>query len=374
MLTMEQKQLFVDKFGKQCARLPAEIIRNQHRLENEGKGAFSLFVDDLKKVDILAHSLKQATQATQARPQTTRSSLSTVSKSSSDLLKLSCEFKSQIIRDQQEQKKGFFGFFAKKEKQPSPKTPERTNSQINIQRNSMSLSLSLNSQSISASSKEPAFKEMTLTQGYHEVTQLLQEMVAFFKKVIAKMDPLKFTFQSDQQPELVQRLKTVRLRSDKLRQTRFDCHKQGLSQEENEVLKQAFWLNLINFLTLYKLAEISLVQPGILKRMDSFAMWHTFWETTTVYISKLKVSLSTIIFSFLRQHQQLPQFSVILPEKQQSALFDSDIRPLIVEHPEPFNFYGVFIPCPQFQHLQVFDASPAAFRQQLVSAIVRIND
>jgi hypothetical protein len=254
-------------------------------------------------VDILTHSLKQATQA--VKPQVTRSSMSIVSKSSSDLLKLSSEFKSQIIRDQQEQKKGFFGFFSKKEKM-SPKTSERTNSQLSIHRNSMSLSLSLNSQSVSSSSKEPAFKEMTLTQGYHEVTLLLQEMVTFFKKVIAKMDPLKFTFQTDQQPELVQRLKTIRLRSDKLRQTRFDCHKQGLSQEENEVLKQAFWLNLINFLTLYKLAEISLVQPGILKRMDSFAMWHTFWESTTVYISKLKVSLSTIIFSFLRQHQQLP--------------------------------------------------------------------
>jgi len=47
----------------------------------------------------------------------------------------------------------------------------------------------------------------------------------------------------------------------------------------------------------------------------------------------------------LRQYQQTPEFSVIMPEKQDMGILDSDIQGLVVKDPNPLNFYGVFVPC-----------------------------
>ncbi len=89
--------MFIDKYGKQCARLPSEIIKNQIKLENENKGNFSLFVEDLKKIDI--NSIKPALQ----KSMTSRNSMGgSSSQSTTDLLKMSSEFKNQIIRDKQD--------------------------------------------------------------------------------------------------------------------------------------------------------------------------------------------------------------------------------------------------------------------------------
>lgn len=42
---------------------------------------------------------------------------------------------------------------------------------------------------------------------------------------------------------------------------------------------------MLNFMTLFRMAEIILVKPSILKRMKSYAMWQTFWDTNMIYIS-----------------------------------------------------------------------------------------
>lgn len=43
--------------------------------------------------------------------------------------------------------------------------------------------------------------------------------------------------------------------------------------EVEEAVKQCFWLNILNFMTLYKLAEIKVTTPSILKQFKSFAIW-----------------------------------------------------------------------------------------------------
>ena len=120
-------------------------------------------------------------------------------------------------------------------------------------------------------------------------------------------------------------------------------------------LKQAFLLNLINFMTLFRLAETALIKPSLLKKLDSFAAWVAFWESTHIYISKCKYSLTDIVNTLLRQHQDIPSFSVVIPDKKAPSMIGSDIKPLIVKKPHPLNYFGIFIPCAQFQHLQIFD-------------------
>jgi hypothetical protein len=49
--------------------------------------------------------------------------------------------------------------------------------------------------------------------------------------------------------------------------------KDKLSKSLFENYKQAFWLNLINFVTLFRLAEIALTKQSVIKELSSFGMW-----------------------------------------------------------------------------------------------------
>jgi hypothetical protein len=40
---------------------------------------------------------------------------------------------------------------------------------------------------------------------------------------------------------------------------------------EKEIAKQAFWINMGNFLTLLRLAEITILKPELLKRMQNYS-------------------------------------------------------------------------------------------------------
>ena len=67
-----------------------------------------------------------------------------------------------------------------------------------------------------------------------------------------------------------------------------------------EVIKQVFWLNLLNFMTLYKLAEIQLSRPDALQELTSYAMWQAFFENNYIYIQDVKINQLTIYHSILR--------------------------------------------------------------------------
>ena len=97
-------------------------------------------------------------------------------------------------------------------------------------------------------------------------------------------------------------------------------------------------------------------------------MWQTFWQYNKVKISKIQISVSMIIFHMLRNGLTTPKFSIVMPFEQ----VDADGKDMIVKKPDPLNFYGVFIPCAHFQHLQVFE--PETLHEQLVQAVVRMND
>jgi len=95
------------------------------------------------------------------------------------------------------------------------------------------------------------------------------------------------------------------------------------------------------------MAEYALTKPGTLKKINSFAMWQTFWQYNKVKVSKIQISLYLIIFHLLRNTLSLPNFSIAMPEEQ----VDEDGKYMMVKKPDPLNFYGVFIPCANFQHL-----------------------
>lgn len=86
-------------------------------------------------------------------------------------------------------------------------------------------------------------------------------------------------------------------------------------------------------------------------------MWQTFWKYNKVKVSKIQISVSIVIFHMLRQNLSIPKFSIIMPDEQ----VDEDGKYMMVKKPHPLNFYGIFIPCTNFQHLQVFDSDPKIY-------------
>lgn len=69
-------------------------------------------------------------------------------------------------------------------------------------------------------------------------------------------------------------------------------------------------------MTLLKVAEMILVKPTILRRMTSYAMWQTAWESSTIYIANCELNQYQIYSSIFRQKQSMPEFGVIMPPKQ----------------------------------------------------------
>lgn len=186
-------------------------------------------------------------------------------------------------------------------------------------------------------------ESMTWVKGYEEVTKQLQSVVTFYKTNLELIDPKKFQYRKDQIPFLQKQIREIRSRFDisKCRLTSKDTDK---SSVEIDLIKQAFWLNLVNYYTLLKMAEYALTKPGTLKKINSFAMWQTFWQYNKVKVSKIQISLYLIIFHLLRNTLSLPNFSIAMPEEQ----VDEDGKYMIVKKPDPLNFYGVFIPCTNF--------------------------
>ena len=91
--------------------------------------------------------------------------------------------------------------------------------------------------------------------------------------------------------------KALKLRVSELRfQSAFD-------QSDNETTKQCFWLNILNFMTLYKLAEIKLTKPEVLKKLTDYSMWQSFMIGNEIEITGHKLSQYDIFHSILRQQQ-----------------------------------------------------------------------
>lgn len=71
-------------------------------------------------------------------------------------------------------------------------------------------------------------------------------------------------------------------------------------KQQEETVKQCFWLNILNYMTLYKLAEIKLTKPEVLKKLTEYAMWQSFMINNEITITGVKLSQYVIFHSILR--------------------------------------------------------------------------
>lgn len=55
---------------------------------------------------------------------------------------------------------------------------------------------------------------------------------------------------------------------------------------------QCFWLNLLNFMILFRMAELLLCDCSSLKKLTSYSMWEALLGSSTIYISKVCLTAS----------------------------------------------------------------------------------
>jgi glucan phosphoethanolaminetransferase (alkaline phosphatase superfamily) len=82
-------------------------------------------------------------------------------------------------------------------------------------------------------------------------------------------------------------------------------------KEHEEIAKQCFWLNIINFMTLFKLAEIRLINPRLLKQLDRFAIWQSLMTVSFIEISGVRLSQVMIYHQILRHANAPPSHSML---------------------------------------------------------------
>jgi hypothetical protein len=120
-------------------------------------------------------------------------------------------------------------------------------------------------------------------------------------------------------------------------------------------------------MTLLRIAEICLISPALMRKMNCFAKWQTIWANNKIYISECKLSQYDIFNTILRPNLDLPQFGALMFKKLSVGELDEVIRPLVVTERHHISQGGFFIPCPNFNSLGIYTASVEEFGQEMMN-------
>jgi hypothetical protein len=125
--------------------------------------------------------------------------------------------------------------------------------------------------------------------GVEKSQDLLNMILKFWRENIGLVDPKKSTFPQDRVIPLLEKLVKIKSREKELKSV--DLYFSMFQDEKKEEhAKQAFWLNIFNYMTLFRFAEIFLIQPKLIKELTSYAMWQSLWLNNFFYIKGARIS------------------------------------------------------------------------------------
>ena len=96
-------------------------------------------------------------------------------------------------------------------------------------------------------------KDFELVEPDKESERMLQGMIKYYERNMEHIRMKNGSVDKEQVPRMRQELQVIK---QELTDLNDKCLVVGAFEEKCDTLKQAFWLNLINFMTLLKLAEI----------------------------------------------------------------------------------------------------------------------
>lgn len=77
-------------------------------------------------------------------------------------------------------------------------------------------------------------------------------------------------------PTLQEELAKIKLKANKKLAKKFVFDAMPGQFDHSNTMKQCFWLNILNFMTLFRLAEIKLIKPVVFKVLNKFPPWMSF--------------------------------------------------------------------------------------------------
>ena len=110
-------------------------------------------------------------------------------------------------------------------------------------------------------------------------------------------------------------------------------------------------------MTLFKLAEIKLTSPSVIRQLKLFPIWQAFMKHNEIEITGVKLTQQQIYHKVIRHNLALPGITLLT----QGILSDSSLEitnqnivELFVEKPNKFISYGFFLPIKKMPMLQVY--------------------
>lgn len=101
---------------------------------------------------------------------------------------------------------------------------------------------------------------------------------------------------------------------------------------------------MINFMQLYQLAVLMYSNTEAVHRLQSYNMWQSFLDNTTLHLNGSKVELYFLIYSVLRFHLPPPMDMTQFHLRHKMAAKSDNFKDLVVMKPHPLLAFGLYHP------------------------------
>ena len=139
---------------------------------------------------------------------------------------------------------------------------------------------------------------------YKKAIKLLTSMIDLYRENFRLIDSKSYKFPEKDLVRIQNELCAIKKKEKKFAES-FVEFLQPFDEPEHirqiQVIKQCFWLNILNYMNLRKLCEIQLIKPRLLKKLENYTMWECFKVTNKIVINGHEISSYDIFHTMLGQ-------------------------------------------------------------------------
>ena len=139
---------------------------------------------------------------------------------------------------------------------------------------------------------------------YQKAIKLLTAIIELYRKNFSLIDQKSYKFPQKDILRLQDELYEIKRKEKKFATSHLQFEQAMDSEEhrrQNQIIKQCFWLNMLNYMNLRKLCEIQLIEPKLLRKLENYTMWECFKVTNTITIQGETISSYDIFHTLLGQ-------------------------------------------------------------------------
>ena len=171
----------------------------------------------------------------------------------------------------------------------TPDLSKKSVTNTSVENSDSSFSLSMKSDHFDTKSFSVDFAQVPLRKAYNVISQLLRSIIVLLKSNLPFINE-KFIIQKDKVEQMEITYLAIEQEKNKFNNYVITCE----TDEDKQVVKEAFWLNCLNFLILSRVVELMITKPSILRNLQSQILIKSFLESTEFKISGCALNGITI--------------------------------------------------------------------------------